>query len=122
MNCDPNIKKTTDGTNGLIVAVKRNNFESALILLEKGADINMRNQFGLTAFDYSIMYSNYEISLYFKQKFNPEIRDMEFYLEHRTVINSPLFNIKLYLDNLNEDVPFDDTPSFKLTVDQYKGI
>ena len=122
MNCDPNIKKRTDGTNGLIIAVKRNNFESALILIEKGADINMRNQFGLTAFDYSIMYSNYEISLYFKQKFNPEIRDMEFYLEHRTVINSPLFNIKLYLDNLNQNVPFDDTPSFKLTVDQYKGI
>jgi len=121
MKCDPNIKKPTDGTNGLIVAVKRNNFDSALILLEKGADINMRNQFGLTAFDYSILYSNYEISLHFKQKFNPEVRDMEFYLEHRAVIKAPLFNIKLFLENLNENVPFNETPSFKLTVEQYKG-
>ena len=121
MKCDPNIKKPTDGTNGLIVAVKRNNFDSALILMEKGADINLRNQFGLTAFDYGILYSNYEISLHLKQKSDPEIRDAEFYLEHRTVINSPLFNIKLFLETLSKDVAPNDAPSFKLTVDQYKS-
>jgi ankyrin repeat protein len=121
MNCNPDIQKPTDGNNALIVAVKRNNFTSALILLEKGANINLRNEYGLTAFDYSILYSNYEISLHLKQKYNPEIKDIQFYLEHRVVINSPLFNIKLYLDNLNENVAFEDTKSFKLTVEQYKG-
>ena len=106
MKCDPNIKKPTDGTNALIVAVKRNNFDSVLILLE---------------FDYSILYNNYEICLHLKQKYNLEVRDMEFYLEHRSVIKAPLFNVKLFLENLNQNVPFNETPSFKLTVDQYKG-
>lgn len=105
----------------MIIAVKRNNFDSVLILLEKGGDITLKNQYGLNAFDYSILYSNYEISLYLKQKYNPEIFDMEFYLEHRKVINSPLFNIKLFLENLNENVPFNQTPSFKLSVEQYKS-
>jgi ankyrin repeat protein len=121
MYCDPNIRKPTDETNALIVAVKRNNFDSALILLERGADINLKNQFGLNAFDYSILYCNYEISYHIKQKFNPEIRDLEFYLQHRTIIKAPLFNMKLYLENLNQNIPFDKSISFKLTVDQYKG-
>ena len=42
-------------------------------------------------------------------------------MDHRIVINSPLFNIKLYLDNLNKNLPFEDTKSFKLTLEQYKG-
>jgi ankyrin repeat protein len=121
MKCDPNIKKPTDGTNALIVAVKRNNFDSVLILLERGADVNIRNENGLTAFDYSILYSNYEICLYLNKKYNLEVRDMEFYLEHRSVIKAPLFNVKLFLENLNQNVPFNETPSFKLSVEQYKG-
>ena len=122
MNCDPNTKKPTDGTNALIVAVKRNNFDSVLILLEKGAEINQRNANGLSAFDFSVLYSNYEISLYLKQKYNLEVRDLDFYLEQRNTINAPLFNMKLFLENLNNNVPAGDVPSFKLTVDQYKSI
>jgi len=105
-----------------MVAVKRNNFSSCKILIERGADINLKNDIGLTAFDYSILFCNYEISLYLKQKYECKPKEIDYYLEQGNKIGAPLFNINLYLDTLNQNIPFEEIPQFKLTNQQNKGI
>ena len=104
-----------------MVTVKRNNFSTCLLLLENGADPEFRNEMGLTAFDFSVLFCNYEISLYFKQKFNSRLKDINYYLQMSSEIYAPLFNINLYIETLNENVPVDKIPKFKLTNQQLKG-
>lgn len=104
-----------------MVAVKRNNFSTCILLLEKGADPEFKNEMGLTAFDYSVLFCNYEISFYFKQKYCSKLKDINHYLEIGTELGAPLFNISLYLDTLNANVPVDHIPQFKLTNQQLKG-
>ena len=104
-----------------MVAVKRNNFSSCILLLEKGADPEFKNEMGLTAFDCSVLYCNYEISLYLKQKYYSKLKDINHYLEISSELGSPLFNINLYIETLNANVPVDKIPQFKLTNQQLKG-
>jgi len=105
-----------------MVAVKRNNITSCKLLLEKGAEVYLKNDYGLNAFDYSVLYCNYEISLYFKEKYKSIVKEIDYYLEQGNLIGAPLFNIKLYLDCLNQNIPLDKIPQFKLTREQNKGI
>ncbi len=105
-----------------MVAVKRNNFSTCKILLERGANANFKNDIGLTAFDYSILFCNYEISLYFKENYDCNIREIDYYLEQGNKIEAPLFNIKLYLDTLDKNTVLEEIPQFKLTKQQNKGI
>jgi hypothetical protein len=105
-----------------MVAVKRNNFSSCLILLDKGANPNIKNDMGLTAFDYSVLYCNYEISLYFKEKFDSKLNEIDYYLEQGSKIASPFFNIVSYIECLKEKVPLNKIPQFKLTKQQNLGI
>lgn len=105
-----------------MIAVKRNNYSTCLMLLDKGADPNFKNDIGLTAFDYSILYCNYEISLYFKNKFNCLAKEIDYYLEQGNKIKAPLFNVKSFLDCLNSNTPIEQVPQFRLTSQQNKGI
>lgn len=101
--------------------MKRNNFSTSLLLLENGADPDFKNQMGLTAFDYSVLFCNYEISLYLKQKYYSRLKDINYYLEKSSEIDAPLFDINLYIETLKADTPVDRIPLFKLTNKQLKG-
>lgn len=104
-----------------MVAVKRNNFSTCLILLENGADPNIKNDMGLTAFDFSVLFCNYEISFYFKEKFGSQVKEIDYYLEQGNKIGAPLFNINLYIESLKNNVPIDKISQFKLTKQQNLG-
>ncbi len=104
-----------------MVAVKRNNFSTCLLLLERGADPEFKNEIGITAFDYSVLFCNYKISLYFKEKYFSKLKDVNHYYEISSELGAPLFNIDMYINSLNSDVPVDKIPQFKLTNLQLKG-
>ena len=115
------MQKKNDGTTSLMIAAKRNNYETFLLLLENGANHELKNDINLTAFDYSVLYCNYKISFYFKEKLNCIPKEIDFYLEQANKIHTPLFNIQLYLESLNNNLPMDTAPVFKLSPQQNRG-
>ncbi len=104
-----------------MVAVKQNNFSTCLLLLENRADPNYKNDIGLTAFDYSVLYCNYGISIYLKEKYESKLKEIDYYLEQANKLGAPLFNINLFIESLNANVPVDKIPQFKLTKKQNLG-
>jgi len=50
-------------------AVRRNHFGVASVLLARKANPNLTCKKGLTAMDYAVMYGNYEIAFYLREKF-----------------------------------------------------
>ena len=104
-----------------MTAAKRNYFETCMLLLENGADPDIKNDIGLTAFDYSVLYCNYKICLFFKEKYNAKLKEIDYYLEQGNKLNAPLFNIILFFECLNKNLPVDDIPTFNLSSQQKIG-
>ncbi len=64
------IDKTNDTqVTPLMWAIRRNHFGVASVLLARRANGLLRCKKGMTAMDYAVMYGNYEIALYLKEKF-----------------------------------------------------
>ena len=67
------INKTNDTViTPLMWSIRRNHFGVASVLLARKADPHLKCKKGLTAMDYAVLYSNYDIAFYLREKYSLE--------------------------------------------------
>ena len=112
---DVNLPESMNENNTpLICACKYNNIKTAEILIENKCNLLIENSYGMTAFDYSIVMGNYNISLMFMEKHNFKLeKSVDDYIRLNNLVDGPRFKMELFIDNLKNQVPVGKTPSFE---------
>lgn len=103
----------------VMIAAKRNKLDIMIYLIQKGANVNHKNNYNLNVLDYAIIHANYSISFYLKNNWNTlEEKSEDEYIDLIKEMRVPLFNIILFFKNLKNKTDPAKTPCFVLTKEE----
>lgn len=113
------LKEPNRGDSILHIACERNNIKIIKEILGKNlVNINELNAYEMTCLDIAVVNRSYNTVVLLVNEYYMKLKSIDDYKNYLLLLNLLNFKIELFLEHVNKNTPFENTPSFLYKIDK----